>query len=225
MQSQLFGLLHAGFLVCVFFFSCTFFGGGENQVLFSVWEFSGVDVSGNGELLELRPETEAGVQFFCFIASPVTKVSDVSQIPLEGEIKQQELNRKPFLCSQSHASFQLAHPPIAPLTRLFLLDLMFWLLCQLPVPSLCLCLCHFIDAFLPHPTSAHTHLPISYYAICYLSTEKPLKPCSSNSALILLCTEVYDASPPVHLSASIKKLKDRRYVCRSFVSEGLLEVS
>lgn len=102
---------------------------------------------------------------------------------------------------------------------------MFWLLCQLPLPSLCLCLCHFIDAFLPHPTSAHTHLPISYYAICYLSTEKPLKPCSSNSALILLCTEVYDASPPVHLSASIKKLKDRRYVCRSFVSEGLLKVS
>lgn len=109
------------------------------------------------------------------------------------------------MLSESHLP-QLAHPPIAPLTRLFLFDLRFWLLCQLPAPSLCPCVCHFIDAFLPPHKCTHTSASqLSHSAICYQSLEKPLKHCSSNSAQILLYPEVHDASPPVHLSASIKK--------------------
>lgn len=40
-------------------------------------------------------------------------------MPLEGEIKQQELNRKPFLCSQNGASLQLALSPVAALPSCF----------------------------------------------------------------------------------------------------------
>lgn len=58
----------------------------------------GVDVSGVVKSWEYRLEAEAVVQLFWFIALPVIKVNGVPYMPLEGEIKQQELNWKLFLC-------------------------------------------------------------------------------------------------------------------------------
>lgn len=124
---------------------------------------------------------------------------------MESEIKQQELNRKPCLCSQNHASLQPALPPVTALPRLFLLNLQLWLLCQLPASSLCLC--RFIEASLPHPQKfAHssTKQP-SHPAVCCQSPEKSMKPCSSNAAQSLPHANIYDASPLVQLSAFIKK--------------------
>lgn len=124
---------------------------------------------------------------------------------MESEIKQQELNRIPCLCSQNHASLQPALPPVTALTRLFLLNLQPWLLCQLPASSLCLC--HFVEAFLPHPQKfAHVSAKQpSHPAVCCQSPEESMKPCSSNAAQSLLHANICDASPLVQLSAFIKK--------------------
>ena len=128
-------------------------------------------------------------------------------MPLEGEIKQQELNRKPFLCSQNGASLQLALSPITAPTRLLPAA---WQ----PPPSLCMCRCPFIEAFIPRPqihVCGLTH-QLSHHVVCHQSPEFNLH--SSNSAQTLPYAKVHDASSLAQLAGSREKIGEWVCLCR-----------
>lgn len=165
----------------------------------------GTGVSGVVKSLEYRLEAEAVVQLFYFIASPVIKANGVSWVPLEGEIKQQELNRKPFLCSRNGASLQLAVSPITALTRLLPAT---W---QPPPLALRVRRCPCIQRHsLPPDTCMQSYLSASHGAICHQSPE--FKPHGSNSAQTL--PQVHDASSLARLAGSREKLGEWVCLCR-----------
>lgn len=146
-------------------------------------------------------------------------------MPLEGEVKQQELNRNPFLCTRNGASLQVAlspvtafpqllpttwHPP--PLHRAWVLALSLKLFLHLPRRVGC------------RPTHQ-----LSRYAVCHQSPE--FKPHGSNSAETLPHAEGHDASSLAQLAGSrgawgmVLPLQKKRWLLWQLVSGAAISVS
>jgi len=91
-------------------------------------------------------------------------------MPLQGEIKQQELNGKPFLCSRNGASLQ---PSLSPVMALSRLPPTAW---QPPLPSLCVPRCPPIEAVLHAPRHVYAVLPLSSLTVQFATGPLNISP-------------------------------------------------